>query len=61
MTLASEADLDDGYDEKHVDFREEEETLKRLREARTDEMFPDEVDTPTEQEARNRLGYYRPA
>ncbi len=58
MTLASEAN-DENYDEKHVDFAEESESLRKLREERTDAMFPDEVDTPAEIAARVRFQKYR--
>ena len=33
----------DNYDEKHVKFAEEQETYSKIKEARQDEMFPDEV------------------
>lgn len=44
---------DQRYDE-HMDETAEEEGLKRYREARANEMFPDEVDTPLDQSARIR-------
>jgi hypothetical protein len=44
---------DQRYDE-HMDEAEEGEGLKRYREARANEMFPDEVDTPLDQSAKNR-------
>lgn len=44
---------DQHYDE-HIDEAAEEEGLKRYREARANEMFPDEVDTPLETSARIR-------
>ena len=34
---------EDNYDEKHVKFAEEQETYSKIKEARQDEMFPDEV------------------
>ena len=59
MTVTSEADLDANYDEKHFDEAEERETLQQYKEARTDAMFPDEVDTPVEVPARVRFQKYR--
>lgn len=44
---------DQRYDE-HIDEAAEEEGLKRYREARANEMFPDEVDTPLDMAARIR-------
>lgn len=45
--------VDQRYDE-HIDEAAEEEGLKRYREARANEMFPDEVDTPLDMSARIR-------
>ena len=59
MTINSEANLDDNYDEKHVDFAEEQASLKKIKEERTDAMFPDEIDTPMETPARIRFQKYR--
>ena len=47
------AGADQRYDE-HIDEAAEEEGLKRYREARANEMFPDEVDTPLDAAARIR-------
>lgn len=44
---------DHRYDE-HMDKVAEEEGLRRYREARANEMFPDEVDTPMDAAARIR-------
>lgn len=44
---------DQRYDE-HMDEVAEEEGLRRYREARANEMFPDEVDTPIDAAARIR-------
>lgn len=44
---------DQRYDE-HMDKEAEEEGLRRYREARANEMFPDEVDTPIAAAARFR-------
>uniref|UniRef100_A0A8D3ABD0 Pre-rRNA-processing protein TSR1 homolog n=2 Tax=Scophthalmus maximus TaxID=52904 RepID=A0A8D3ABD0_SCOMX len=49
---------DQRYDE-HIDEAAEEEGLKRYREARANEMFPDEVDTPLDSAARIRFQRYR--
>ncbi|XP_070826451.1 pre-rRNA-processing protein TSR1 homolog [Chaetodon trifascialis] len=49
---------DQRYDE-HIDEAAEEEGLKRYREARAHEMFPDEVDTPLDMAARIRFQRYR--
>ncbi|KAF5892628.1 pre-rRNA-processing protein TSR1, partial [Clarias magur] len=46
------------YDEA-MDEAEEEDGLKRYREARSHEMFPDEVDTPLDVSARTRFQKYR--
>ena len=59
MTVTSETNMDDNYDEKHVNWAEELETVKKMQSARTDEMFPDEVDTPMDQQARIRFQKYR--
>merc|ERR1719184_107156 len=44
---------DQRYDQ-HMDETEEGEGLKRYREARANEMFPDEVDTPLDVPAKTR-------
>ncbi|TNN73207.1 Pre-rRNA-processing protein TSR1 [Liparis tanakae] len=49
---------DQRYDE-HIDEAAEEEGLKRYREARSNELFPDEVDTPLDMAARIRFQRYR--
>ncbi|XP_039613134.1 pre-rRNA-processing protein TSR1 homolog [Polypterus senegalus] len=46
------------YDEK-IDEQEEQEMLERYKQARADEMFPDEVDTPMDTPARIRFQRYR--
>uniref|UniRef100_A0A672ZTI2 Pre-rRNA-processing protein TSR1 homolog n=1 Tax=Sphaeramia orbicularis TaxID=375764 RepID=A0A672ZTI2_9TELE len=55
---AERTGADQRYDE-HMDEAAEEEGLKRYREARANEMFPDEVDTPLEMAARIRFQRYR--
>ncbi|XP_029373701.1 pre-rRNA-processing protein TSR1 homolog isoform X1 [Echeneis naucrates] len=52
------AGADQRYDEC-MDEAAEEEGLKRYREARANEMFPDEVDTPLDAAARMRFQRYR--
>lgn len=52
------AGADQRYDE-NMDEAAEEEGLKRYREARSHEMFPDEVDTPLDTPARIRFQRYR--
>uniref|UniRef100_A0A8C6S5W0 Pre-rRNA-processing protein TSR1 homolog n=1 Tax=Neogobius melanostomus TaxID=47308 RepID=A0A8C6S5W0_9GOBI len=49
---------DQHYDE-NMDKAAEEEDLQRYREARANELFPDEVDTPRETPARIRFQRYR--
>ncbi|KAM4627480.1 pre-rRNA-processing protein TSR1 homolog isoform 2-T2 [Polymixia lowei] len=49
---------DQRYDQ-HIDEAEEGEGLKRYREARANEMFPDEVDTPLDAPAKIRFQRYR--
>ncbi|CAF3913900.1 unnamed protein product [Rotaria sordida] len=46
------------YDEK-TDLEEDKQTLKKLKEAKLDEQFPDEVDTPMDVPARVRFQKYR--
>ncbi|KAM3875016.1 pre-rRNA-processing protein TSR1 homolog [Diretmus argenteus] len=50
--------VDQRYDE-HIDEAEEGEGLKRYREARANELFPDEVDTPLDTRAKIRFQRYR--
>lgn len=59
MTVTSEANMDEGYDEKNFNWAEEQETIKKMKVARTDEMWPDEVDTPIDQLAKTRFQKYR--
>jgi len=55
----SEAASTGDYDAKHVNFSEEVNEMERLKQARTDAMFPDEVDTPIDMPARVRFQKYR--
>lgn len=49
---------DQRYDQT-LDQAEEEDGLKRYREARANEMFPDEIDTPVDIAAKTRFQRYR--
>ncbi|XP_019400886.1 PREDICTED: pre-rRNA-processing protein TSR1 homolog, partial [Crocodylus porosus] len=55
MTLPESA-RDDQYDER---VEEDEQVPEKYRQERTDEMFPDEVDTPRDMPARVRFEKYR--
>jgi len=47
------------YDTKHVNFAEEVDEMEKLKVARIDSMFPDEIDTPMDVAARVRFQKYR--
>merc|ERR1712106_115843 len=47
------------YDTKHVNFAEEVDEMEKLKVARMDSMFPDEIDTPMDVAARVRFQKYR--
>merc|ERR550519_2959603 len=47
------------YDAKHVNFAEEVNEMEKLKAARMDSMFPDEIDTPMDVPARIRFQKYR--
>lgn len=49
---------DDKYD-MEMDLQEERETWEKIKEARTDKMWPDELDTPLNIPARTRFQKYR--
>lgn len=49
----------DNYDAKHVNFEEEKEAYSKIKAAKLDEMFPDEVDTPVDVAARVRFQKFR--
>lgn len=49
---------DDKYD-LDMDLQEERETWEKIKEARTDQLWPDEVDTPQNIPARTRFQKYR--
>ncbi|XP_053502919.1 pre-rRNA-processing protein TSR1 homolog [Ictalurus furcatus] len=58
ISSAGRVGAEQKYDEA-MDEAEEEDGLKRYREARSHEMFPDEVDTPLDVSARTRFQRYR--
>lgn len=49
---------DDKYDQD-LDLREETETFEKIKQARLDQMWPDEIDTPMDTNARTRFQKYR--
>ena len=49
----------DNYDAKHVSFADEQNAYEKLKKARMDEMFPDEIDTPQGSLAKDRFQKYR--
>lgn len=49
---------DDKYD-LEMDLQEERETWEKIKEARSDKMWPDEIDTPLNVPARSRFQKYR--
>lgn len=49
---------DDKYD-MEMDLQEERETWEKIKEARTDKLWPDEIDTPLNIPARSRFQKYR--
>lgn len=55
----SEGPVNDEKYDLAMDLHEERETLKKIKEARTDEMWPDEIDTPVDVPARDRFQKYR--
>ncbi|KAI5626714.1 pre-rRNA-processing protein TSR1-like isoform X1 [Silurus asotus] len=58
ISSAGRVGAEEKYDED-IDKAEEEDGLRRYREARSHEMFPDEVDTPLDVPARTRFQRYR--
>ncbi|KAL1460744.1 hypothetical protein WDU94_012696 [Cyamophila willieti] len=59
MSTYSEAPVDKDKYDKDIDLNEEEEALQKLKEARMDAQFPDELDTPLDTPARVRFQKYR--
>ena len=47
------------YDTKHVTFADDQDAYAKIKAARQDEMFPDEVDTPLDIPAKTRFQKYR--
>lgn len=54
-----EEEEDNDYDTKHVQFVDEQDAYAKIKAARQDEMFPDEVDTPLDMPAKDRFQKYR--
>ncbi|KAG8298608.1 ribosome biogenesis protein tsr1 [Homalodisca vitripennis] len=59
MTVTSEAPIPTDKYDQDTNLTEEQETLQKMREARIEQMFPDEVDTPLDIPARVRFQKYR--
>ncbi|XP_068153336.1 pre-rRNA-processing protein TSR1 homolog [Drosophila tropicalis] len=59
VSVASEAALNDEKYDQQMDFQEERETLQQLQQARTDQLWPDEIDTPLDVPALERFQKYR--
>ncbi|XP_053953037.1 pre-rRNA-processing protein TSR1 homolog [Anastrepha ludens] len=55
----SDAAINDETYDLQMDFHEERETMKKIKEARADELWPDEIDTPLDVDARDRFQKYR--
>ncbi|XP_067645010.1 pre-rRNA-processing protein TSR1 homolog isoform X2 [Eurosta solidaginis] len=55
----SDAAINDEKYDLQMDFHEERETMKKIKEARVDELWPDEIDTPLDVDARDRFQKYR--
>ena len=55
----SDAAMNDEKYDLQMDLHEERETMKKIKEARVDEMWPDEIDTPLDVPARERFQKYR--
>ncbi|XP_030373387.1 pre-rRNA-processing protein TSR1 homolog [Scaptodrosophila lebanonensis] len=59
VSVASDAAINDDKYDQQMDFQEERETLQKLKEARTDQLWPDEIDTPLDVPAHERFQKYR--
>lgn len=55
----SDAAINDEKYDLQMDFHEERETLKKIKEARVDQLWPDEIDTPLDVPARTRFQKFR--
>lgn len=58
VTESEVAVNDEKYD-KEMDIEAEKEALLKLKEAKSDQQFPDEIDTPMDQLASVRFQQYR--
>lgn len=58
-TSVSDAAINDEKYDLQMDFHEERETMKKIKEARMDEIWPDEIDTPLNIPARTRFQKFR--
>ncbi|XP_030570385.1 pre-rRNA-processing protein TSR1 homolog [Drosophila novamexicana] len=59
VSVSSEAAVNDEKYDQQMDFQEERETLQKLQQARTDQLWPDEIDTPLDVPAHERFQKYR--
>lgn len=57
--IPSEAQINDDKYDLNMDLHEERETWEKIKEARSDKIWPDEVDTPLNLTARARFQKYR--
>lgn len=57
--VQSEVKINDDKYDLDMDFHEERETFEKIKEARTDKMWPDEIDTPLNIPANSRFQKYR--
>lgn len=55
----SEVDVNDEQYDRQIDFQTEQSDLEKIKAAKSDLMFPDEVDTPQDVPARVRFQKYR--
>jgi len=58
LEISQEAGVDDAYDET-IDYAAEMDAYDKMKAARDDAMFPDEIDTPQDAPARVRFQKYR--
>lgn len=55
----SDAPVNDEKYDQEMDLEDERKSLLRIKEARTDQQWPDEIDTPADVPARDRFSKYR--